>query len=316
MTRNTRLQDREVPSVPVVPMESKSKDDYATLCQYTFTGDKSWMAVSKTVNSLPAGCYKISCDRNGDSVFELTELNVDELLYFPDSQSDEILQEIDNFWGKGELFKKHGFLHRRGYMLYGPPGGGKTCIVQQIMKNVIDKGGIVFMCHNPERLINGIHIFRDVEPDRKVVCIFEDIDSIIDEWNDEEILSMLDGEDQIDKVLNLATTNYPEKLDSRIVARPRRFDRVILVRMPNESVRRLYFKEKLNIENDELDIWVEATEDFSFAAMAELVISVKCLGHDFEFAVERIKDIMDVEKHSRDYKGSGGTSFGFGCKNE
>jgi ATP-dependent 26S proteasome regulatory subunit len=55
-------------------------------------------------------------------------------------------------------------------------------------------------------------------------------------------LSVLDGENQVDKVLNIATTNYPEKLDRRLVGRPRRFDRLIYIDMPNHVVRREYFK--------------------------------------------------------------------------
>ena len=291
-------------------IEDTSMNDYTILCQYSAQGDNTWGATTNTIKTLPAGAYKIGRDRNGGILFELTKLNVDELLYFPDSQSDIILDEINNFWSNGEAFHKHGFLHRRGYMLYGPPGGGKTCIVQQIMKNVIQNDGIVFICSTPENAIEALPQFRNIEPDRHVVCVFEDIDSIIGEWGDEELLSLLDGECQIDKVLNLATTNYPEQLDGRIVARPRRFDRVILVKMPNEDIRRLYFEKKLNIEKSELDVWVDKTEDFSFAAMAELVISVKCLGHDLDESIKKLKDLMDIKKSSEDYKKT--ASFGFG----
>ena len=107
---------------------------------------------------------------------------------------------------------------------------------------------------------------------------------------------LLDGENQVDRVINIATTNYPEKLDKRIVARPRRFDRVIKIDMPNEKIRKEYFKNKLGINGEDLDYWTEASNGFSFASLSELVISVKCLGNSFEKSIERLKELS--RKHS------------------
>ncbi len=42
-----------------------------------------------------------------------------------------------------------------------------------------------------------------------MVCIFEDIDAIVQEHGEDELLALLDGEARIDYVLNVATTNYP-----------------------------------------------------------------------------------------------------------
>ena len=116
---------------------------------------------------------------------------------------------------------------------------------------------------------------------------------------------------QIDRVLNIATTNYPENLDRRIVGRPRRFDRVIRIGMPNDEVRRLYFTTKLSIEKEELDLWVKKTDDFSFAAMAELVISVKCLGHTLDDAAKTLRALLDAKPSS---SSDGVKPFGFGSR--
>ena len=62
-----------------------------------------------------------------------------------------------------------------------------------------------------------LKVFREIEPNRSIIYIFEDIDSIIEHHGEDEILSVLDGEMQVNKVLNIATTNYPERLDRRIV---------------------------------------------------------------------------------------------------
>lgn len=276
--------------------------------QWSIAGPNTWVSTGKTQRILDSGMYDIDSDR-GEPLFIKKDINVDDYLMFPDSKSDNILKEISDFWNKSDVFKKFGFLHRRGILLYGSPGGGKTVIVQQIIKQIIDRKGIVFLCNNPDIFSTGIQAFREVEPNRPVVCIFEDLDSIIEHFGEDSILSILDGEDQIDKVLNIATTNYPEKLDKRLVARPRRFDRVIKIGMPDENVRSIYFKEKLSIKQSEIDKWVRETEGFSFAAMAELVISVKCLGNDFKSSVETLKKMM-IQKISSSE--SDGSSIGFG----
>jgi hypothetical protein len=289
------------------PVDDSSTEDGCKRIQWSIHGPNMWIGAGKTVSKLSSGLYEIDIFR-GEPIYERKEINVDAFLRFPDSKADKVLNEIEDFWNRNHLFKKYGFLHRRGYLFYGPAGSGKTVLVQQIIKQIIDRKGIVFLCGDPDKLANGLHAFREIEPDRQVVCIFEDIDAIIEHQGEDTILSILDGENQIDKVLSIATTNYPERLDKRIVSRPRRFDRVIKIGMPGVAVREMYFKEKLKIQKSELEMWVKETEGFSFAAMAELVISVKCLGNSFEKSVDILKK-MQVEKISSAESESGSVGF-------
>lgn len=271
--------------------------------QWTANESGVFMAVPPTRQKLPAGVYTVTV-KNNIPVFVKQELVVDDLMKFPESLSDKVFGEIDGFWAKGDVFKEYGFLHRRGYIFYGPQGSGKTAMVQQIIQSVVAKDGVVFICEHPGILVLGLTTFRGVEPNRPIVCVFEDIDSIIKNYGDDYLLALLDGENQIDKVLNIATTNYPEMLDKRIVARPRRFDRVIKVGMPGADIRREYFRHKLKIKEEELEKWVEASEDFSFAACAELVISVKCLGHEFDKAVEVLSSLLTTNANSAEFNTS------------
>jgi SpoVK/Ycf46/Vps4 family AAA+-type ATPase len=285
------------------------------LVQWSVCGPQTFKPVSHTFPKLDKGVYNIFANQHHGVVFEKRSICIDDLLRFPDSVSDKILKEITTFWNKGDKFKFHGFLHRRGYLLHGPAGSGKTCLFQQIIADIVNSDGLVFQCTNHPSVFNdGLSNYRKVEPDRPVVCLFEDIDAIIDEYGEDEILTLLDGENQIDKVLNIATTNYPEKLDPRLVARPRRFDRVMKIDMPPDSVRSLYFEKKLKIDGHELKKWVDATENFSFAACAELVISVMCFEMKFESAVEKLREMMDIKISSKDYSTNEKIGFGFGRK--
>src|SRR5258707_7883419 len=87
--------------------------------------------------------------------------------------------------------------------------------------------------------------FRDVERQRPMVCVFEDIDAIIEQNGDSDLLQWLDGNHQVDKAVNLATTNYPEKLDPRIISRPRRFDRILRIDAPDARMREAHFAKKV-----------------------------------------------------------------------
>src|SRR5438270_14102 len=80
-------------------------------------------------------------------------------------------------------------------------------------------------------------------------------------YGDSELLQWLDGNHQVDKAINLATTNYPEKLDRRIISRPRRFDRILRIDAPDARMREAYFGRKLpELEPAELSRWVELSE--------------------------------------------------------
>lgn len=267
---------------------------------WTDARDNEFTAVGHTQAQLPAGFYTIDkC--NGAIFFNKQVLAVDDLIEFKDSVSDLILSDIESFWDSADKFKTYGFLHRRGYLLYGPAGSGKTALVQLLIDRIVKRGGIVLSCTVPYLVMEALPILRVIEPERNIICLFEDIDAIIQRRGEEEVLSILDGESQVDKVLNLATTNYPEKLDKRLVARPRRFDRVVYIGMPCESVRREFFKKKLNLDKTDLDEWSKVTEGLSFAALADLVISVKCLDNDFDETVELLREQSLAKASSDEY---------------
>src|SRR5476651_1658059 len=165
---------------------------------------------------------------------------------------------------------------------------------------------------HPGFLTRAMEVFRKIEPDRPIVCLFDDIDAIIEIHGDSELLQWLDGSHQINKVINIATTNYPERLDRRIVSRPRRFDRIIKIESPTASIRETYLRKKLPdlIANGQLAHWVKLTEGLSFAAMAELVISVACLGNNLEETVTLLRGLDDHQPNSKEFDRPGAMGFG------
>jgi SpoVK/Ycf46/Vps4 family AAA+-type ATPase len=275
-----------------------------------YTNDFSWAEGSKSncfivgrnTKILPSAFYTMRPHDDGSYSYYRQTVKTDELLSFKNSVAGEIISEIQNFWNNSDKFKQYGFLHRRGYMFYGPPGTGKTAITEQIVSTTVGNGGVAFMCRNdPSSFSGGLAWFRKYEPERQIVCLFEDIDSIIDGYGESDLLSCLDGENQIDHVLNIATTNYPENLDARIINRPRRFDRVVKIGFPESKIREQYFINKLKISPAEVKKWVRLTKNFSFAAMTDLVINVKCFGYTLEDSAKKVSSTINTKADSKDF---------------
>lgn len=81
---------------------------------------------------------------------------------------------------------------------------GKSCITQFIMADVVRRGGIVVKFDEPYIFIDGMRTLRSIQPETPVVVIMEDIDSIIEAYHESEVLNILDGVNEVDKVVFLA----------------------------------------------------------------------------------------------------------------
>ncbi|MGH7749423.1 MAG: AAA family ATPase, partial [Candidatus Dormibacteria bacterium] len=281
---------------------------------WSVQGD-SYFPCDKTEEALPAGQYIPVYSEHRGIYFVNKAVILDDLLILPDSMTTYVLNSIQHFWTKEEKFRQHGFLWKRGMLLYGPPGSGKTSCLQQMSSQIIAKKGISVYCTNPSVTAEALRILRRIEPDRPVVVLLEDIDAIIERFGEADLLALLDGELQIDNVVYIATTNYPEELDPRFIQRPSRFDEVVLIDMPNEKARRVYLLTKnprLKINTEELDKWVEQTAGFSIAALKEVIVGVECLDKPMEDVINRIKDLLSRKVSSEDAERSIKANFGFG----
>jgi ATP-dependent 26S proteasome regulatory subunit len=280
-----------------------TKEVVANAKMWAVSGD-AYYPCEKTEEKLAPGQYTVQFSDNKGYFFLKKAVNLDDLINLPDSQSQHVLDSITHFWTREQPFRQHGFLWKRGIMLWGPPGSGKTSTLQQLSKLIIKKGGFsVYVNSDPGFVAHGLTIMRRIEPDRPIIVMIEDIDAIINRYGEANLLALLDGELQIDNVVFIATTNYPELLDARFVNRPSRFDEVIFIGMPNKAAREMYLKKKnprLKDDKKELDIWVKATDGWSIAHMRELIVAVECLDNDFNKTVERLIKMNEIKANSGD----------------
>lgn len=270
------------------------------LCQWSYNGP-GYVPVSQTSKQIPPSIYEIK-EINRLITIVPKGIRTDKLIRLPDSKSEDLIKQVQNFWNLKKEFKEGnediygGYLHKRGYMLYGPPGSGKTSTAHFIMQGIVERGGIVLLGNtHPSYLSSAMSNVSEVEPNREMVVILEDFDDLIQNYGEAKYLSILDGEDNIDNVLFIATTNYPSRLDPRVYNRPGRFNDVVKIGMPNADARRVYLSTKLK-KHDLVEKIVAMTEGFSIDHMKALVQSVFLEKKDLEKEVLRLQKLFIAPK--------------------
>lgn len=269
---------------------------------------------SRTRNLLPKGMYAVGRDDHGLFIDKET-VDTSELILFEDSTADDVIQEFDAFWSKAGAYEERGEAHKRGFMLWGPPGGGKTSTVAFITKQFIDEGNVCFRWSY--QLTKAIKSFREIEKDRKIMVVIEDIDSLLlDKDEENQLLQFLDGNIQHRNTIVIATTNYPERLPDRIMNRPSRFDRVTYVGTPTENDRRKYIETKAkNIKKKDMQKWLDDTNGWTVAYIKELILSVEVFDLGYDESLERLNTMRKKSEHSQDYEkemhGRKNYQFGF-----
>jgi hypothetical protein len=278
--------------------------------QWTSHNGRIYTPAAKTKKKLTPGVYEIDSNPNVGLYFEKIPVKTEGLLRFPDTNSDLVVEEIQKFWSPEveDKFKKHGLTYKRGIILWGPPGSGKSCTLQLIMKDVIDRGGVVVKFDEPYLFIDGMRVLRRIQGDTPVVVIMEDIDSIIEMYNESEVLNILDGVNDVERTVFLATTNYPGRLGARIINRPSRFDKRFKIDWPSAAARRMYFKHIMaeeDLAKVDLEQWVKDTKKLSIAHLKELFINVCILKNPYEEAIKTLRT-MKEDIDERDYDGNMG----------
>ena len=177
-----------------------------------------------------------------------------------ENAKQEIMEAVEWPLKNPEAFKRLGIRPPRGILLYGPSGCGKTLLA----KAVATESQANFICvKGPEVISKWVgesekavrDIFKKARQVSPCIVFFDEIDSIaskrggsmdnkVTERVVDQILTEMDGLEEMTDVVVLAATNRPELLDSALL-RPGRFDRFLLVPPPSEKMRLDIFKIQL-----------------------------------------------------------------------
>ncbi|MCQ2069527.1 MAG: CDC48 family AAA ATPase [archaeon] len=170
---------------------------------------------------------------------------------------EDIRQEIKETLMPGEDrkdFERLGITPGKGLLLYGPPGTGKTLIAKAVAN---ESGANFILVNGPEIMSKWVgeseqairKIFKRAKQMSPSIVFFDEIDSIAPVRGDNDVyekvvaqlLTSLDGVEQLNNVLVMAATNRPDMIDSALL-RPGRIDRMVLIGKPNRDARVSIFK--------------------------------------------------------------------------
>ena len=258
-------------------------------------------------NELPSGIYTITAQPQIGIVFTPLKITKDHLIRVKDSVTDEVLKFITNFTSEESKarYKKTKVIHKCGILLEGPAGSGKSASVNLILDAIIAQGAIVFFDASPELVSAVLPAVREQNPDKLICVVYEEFD----EWLSSDhatINSFLDGQLSVDNMIVLATTNYIEKIPSRIKNRPSRFQMVKHVGLPNEELRKAWFEQKLiDIgHEDKIASFVASSEGMSMDQMKDLIVSHIALDIPLHEVVDKLQKMSEGAAGIDDYVSS------------
>jgi len=153
-----------------------------------------------------------------------------------------------------EVFERLGIDAPKGVLLYGPPGAGKTLIARA----VANETSAHFVTINGPEIIDKLYgaseanlrgIFEDARKHAPAIIFIDEIDAIAPKREDlsgdrqverrvvAQLLALMDGLESRGNVIVIAATNLPNSLDPAL-RRPGRFDREIVISVPDKDGRR------------------------------------------------------------------------------
>jgi len=232
-----------------------------------------------------------------------------------------------------EVFSRMGIRPPKGILLYGPPGTGKTLLAKAVATEsdanfILVKGAELLSKWVGESEKGVKRIFEKARQSAPTIIFFDELDALahkrgiggdtnVTERVVNQLLSEIDGLQNLNEVVVIGATNRPDMIDPALL-RPGRFDRIIMAPVPDKesrlSILKIHTRNMPLDKSVKLEILADKTKNYvgadlealcREAAMISLrrdLKSVNVTMKDFEEAMKKVKSSIrdkDIETYNK-----------------
>ena len=212
----------------------------------------------------------------------------EEGLILPPSTFDDVRRQVVGVARNRDRLRAAGQHLKRGVLLYGPPGVGKTHTVRYLVSQLVDTTVIELTGETLGGIREACSVARSLQPSMIVV---EDVDLIAqqrDHYSGETpllftLLNEMDGLADDADVVFLLTTNRADLLEPALASRPGRVDQAVHIDVPDRPARaRLVelYRGGLVLEDSRTDEVLDRTEGVTASFLKELLRRAAVLAAD------------------------------------
>ncbi|MBA2956521.1 ATP-binding protein [Nocardioides sp. CGMCC 1.13656] len=216
-------------------------------------------------------------------------LSPDDLI-LPSATFADVRRQVVGVARNSDRLRAAGQHLKRGLLLYGPPGVGKTHTVRYLMGELTETTIVELTGDTLGAIREACSIARTLQP---AMIVVEDVDLIAqqrDHYGGETpllftLLNEMDGLDEDADVVFLLTTNRADLLEPALASRPGRVDQAVHIDLPDrESRRRLVhlYAGTLDVDLSRLDDVLDRTDGVTASFLKELLRRAAVVAADRE----------------------------------